>query len=109
MDAGVGVGLGLVIGGWTYGLLQSEGIRHTLARLSLAPWQGTFIAVGLPGLLLAALIATTMREPLQLRGVLRKEAPPKSAGVGAYLWSNRRVYFPLYGGFAVFTAYIYAF
>jgi MFS family permease len=112
MAAGVGLGLALVIGGWIYGLLQSEAIRHALARLSLAPWQGTFIAVGLPGLLLAAVILTTMREPaqqLQRGRVLRIGVPPKRAGVGAYLWSNRRVYFPLYGGFAVFTAYIYAF
>src|SRR5258708_6371868 len=63
MAAGVGLGLALVIGGWTYGLLQSEGIRHTLARLSLAPWQGTFFPGGFPGLLFPALLAPPIPSP----------------------------------------------
>lgn len=50
MGASVGIGLGYALGGW---LEAAVG------------WRGAFFAVGLPGLVLAALVLLGMREPIR--------------------------------------------
>jgi MFS family permease len=59
----VGMGLSLPLGGW----IAAAWDRHYAvgdAPLSLAGWQAAFIAVGLPGLLVAILVAA-LKEPLR--------------------------------------------
>ncbi|PVX76982.1 putative MFS family arabinose efflux permease [Paraburkholderia unamae] len=58
----VGGGVALFGGGLL--LSAAHGERGAwLAAHGVEPWQAVFIAVGLPGLLLAALVACTVREP----------------------------------------------
>jgi MFS family permease len=57
----VGGGLSLPLGGWIAHSWSSR-YAHTAAPFGLAGWQAAFLAVGLPGLLLA-LWVLTLREP----------------------------------------------
>ena len=66
-------------------------------------WQFTFIVVGLPGLLLAALIAT-VREPAR-RGLMRLEHVPGRKAVPLldifrYMRGDWKTYLPIYAGLA---------
>jgi MFS family permease len=95
----LGVGLALVIGGQVVGwaMQQSE---HVLPLIGVVKsWQLTFIAVGVPGLLLALLILT-VREPV------RRSAPAqkKGASIGdtlRFMHARWRPYAGLILGFSV--------
>ncbi len=90
----LGAGLAMIAGAevldWT-----GEAERIALPLLGeLAPWQVTLVALGLPGLLIAALLAT-IREPTRKgRTIARRAAPPWSQ-VLAYLSENVRIYVSL--------------
>ncbi|RUN76528.1 MFS transporter [Sphingomonas sp. TF3] len=79
----VGAGVSLMIGGSVVGFWQHQYPHSETAPFGLAGWQAAFMAVGIPGLLLALLILLTIREPV--RGRLEKvtqaddPAPFKSA------------------------------
>lgn len=64
MGQSIGAGLAFLLGGqvviW---VSQAQGVRWPLVG-ELEPWQMTFMVVGLPGILLAALMLT-IREPLR--------------------------------------------
>lgn len=62
----LGAGLALMIGGFIIGKFLSIGDVHVPIIGILAPWQITFIIVGIPGLLVAIWIAT-LREPTRRR------------------------------------------
>lgn len=72
----------------------------------LAPWQFTFIAVGLPGVLIAALIAT-VREPVRMRRRDAQVTVPPWREVWAYMRSNRRVYTALHLGVPFIVVMLY--
>lgn len=58
----LGVGLALLLGGWTLERLEaSQGL--SLFGTTYDPWQALFICIGAPGLLMAVLIFTIVREP----------------------------------------------
>jgi MFS family permease len=59
----VGGGLALFGGGMLLSAAAAGSGSAWLAAHDIAPWQAVFIAVGLPGLALAALVALTVREP----------------------------------------------
>jgi MFS family permease len=69
----VGGGLALFGGGMLLSAAAAGGGNAWLAAHNIAPWQAVFIAVGLPGLVLAMLVALTVREP-QRREVLAHAA-----------------------------------
>jgi MFS family permease len=58
----LGSGLGYLIGGWIVGLAAARDIWTLPLVGALRPWQTVFFMVGLPGLLVAALLLT-VREP----------------------------------------------
>ena len=68
----VGAGLALPLGGWV-AHAWSSAYAHRPAPFGLAGWQAAFLAVGLPGLLLA-LWVLTLREPV--RGLAEGHAAP---------------------------------
>lgn len=81
----IGGGLSLFIGGlivekWNAAYPAGSG------PLGLAGWQAAFLAVGLPGLLLAVIVAL-MREPARglSEGATADQAPPSAAGFLAEL------------------------
>jgi MFS family permease len=59
----LGTGISLMIGGSIVHYWERNFGAAATAPLGLAGWQAAFIAVGLPGLLLALLVYLTVREP----------------------------------------------
>lgn len=59
----VGSGLAFLLGGAVIAAVSSGGEIHVAWLGEIRAWQLAFIVVGLPGVLLAALIALTIREP----------------------------------------------
>ena len=72
----------------------------------VAPWQATFIAVGLPGVLIAGLLAT-VREPKRKgrQGVLTDV--PGWRAVLLYMWQRKRVYGALHLGVPFIVVMLY--
>lgn len=64
----IGGGLALFGGGMLLGALEHGAGAAWLAGIGLNGWQAVFVAVGLPGLALAAIVALSVREP-QRRGL----------------------------------------
>lgn len=71
----IGGGVALVGGGTLLEWTAHSSRGQAFVGLGLAPWQLAFIAVGLPGLLLAALVAATIREPERRRDIARPADP----------------------------------
>lgn len=67
----VGVGISYSLGGWVYGVFAEQGGLVLPLLGSLKPWQLTFMLVGLPGLIVAALIYQVV-EPAR-SGLLKVE------------------------------------
>lgn len=63
----IGAGTALLVGGVVIGLIRSEGTQVLPLVGAVEPWQVVFFVVGLPGLLVALLMAT-VPEPVR-RGV----------------------------------------
>jgi MFS family permease len=72
----VGIMVGFLAGGW---------MAQTLG------WRLAFVVVGLPGILLAAIVALTVREPRRghSEGLHSDGAPPSGMEVIRFLWSSR--------------------
>jgi MFS family permease len=83
-----GAGLALVAGGTLIGLMPALDIPF-IGRLE--PWQGVFLAVAAPGLIVG-LLTGTLREPAR-RGKGAAEADfPSLSAMFAYLGARRRAY-----------------
>ena len=72
----------------------------------VAPWQATFIAVGLPGVLIAGLLAT-IREPRRKgrQGVMAEV--PGWREVLRYMWQRKKVYAALHLGVPFIVVMLY--
>lgn len=104
----IGGGLAILLGGQLIQLFSSMG------SISLGPWRDiegwrlVFLVTGLPGLLVAALLWFTVREPA--RGGMAPGPVPASATLAeafAYLRAHARLYTWLLGGFIAFAFYLY--
>jgi len=107
----IGAGLAMLMGGAIIQIVSNSPPMDVPFVGELAPWQTTFIIVGLPGLLIAALIALT-REPT------RKEVMQAASGGAAelslldvvkYLWTKRYLYGPIFIGMSVVAVVNYMF
>jgi MFS family permease len=74
----LGVGLALMLGGWTLEWLESTG-GLSLFGVQYAPWQALFICIGAPGLIVAALILATIREPARTDAAIAARRSPGNA------------------------------
>jgi MFS family permease len=100
----VGSGLAFVVGGavaqWAIGLgdvtLPALGTMHG--------WQLTFLIVGLPGVLLAAILVWVI-EPRAAPAKHDVAVPIRE--VAGHLWTHRDLYVPHYVGFGLVTALLY--
>jgi MFS family permease len=91
----IGAGSGYLIGALIVGVL-AENAKWTVPVIgAIHPWQSVFLAVGLPGMLIAALLFT-IREPQRLE---REHQLPVSALV-QWITANRRTYVAHSFGFA---------
>jgi MFS family permease len=98
-----GSGLGYFIGAWVVGLVDVAGTWRLPVLGEIRPWQSAFVAVGLPGFLIAALFLT-VREPV--RQVLARQA--STSDLWRYVAKNRRTYITHSVGFGVFAMVNYA-
>jgi MFS family permease len=96
----VGAGAALLVGGVVIGLVASGGARILPLVGVVEPWQVVFFTVGLPGLLVAALMFT-VKEPVR-RSPAAGAAPAMAAGkVVAWAAARWRVYGLHFLGFAL--------
>ena len=95
-----GVGLALIFGGLAIRFAATaDDISLPLVGV-IAPWQLAFIAVGLPGVLVAAMMFL-VREP-ERQGLLPTQAEEISLGQAiGFAWSRKRVFLAHYTGFAL--------
>ena len=97
-----GSGVAYFVGGVIVSLTAAQG-RWTLPIVgAVYPWQTVFLAVGLPGLVIALLLMT-IRE--------RRSPPPlegdQSGGIGAYVSANRRLFATQALGFSAYASVNY--
>jgi MFS family permease len=102
----LGAGLAMLAGAQV--LDWSANVDHiTLPMLGdLKPWQFTFVAVGLPGILIAALFATLKEPKRKGRSGANLAAPPWQE-VKRYLVSNKRIYAALHLGVPFIVIMLY--
>ncbi len=101
----VGSGLALLIGGVVIGWVAELPPVALPVIGTLAPWQLTFLLVGLPGLLVAALLML-VREPPRRERVAEtgSDAPP---ALIPFLKHNRRVLLHHFGGLSLLVIVVY--
>lgn len=106
----LGAGLALIIGGAVIDLVAGIGSVTLPVLGDLRPWQVAFVAVGVPGVAVAALMLT-IREPAR-RGLIRSSGGAQ-AGVAipeivAFLKSHRAAYGFHFAGFSAIVLLAYA-
>lgn len=102
MGITLGTGASYMIGGWLFDYFSRTDLSSVPLFGTLAPWQATFVAVGLPGLLLAALLLL-VREPERRRLPGEQEQAPPFREVLRFLGANRRVYASLMLGVSMMS------
>lgn len=100
-SAGVsgGAALSLLIGGVLYGLLVHVEPMHLPVLGTIHNWQWVFMMVGIPGLLVAALMMITVPEPRR-KGGTRPGGYPLREVIG-FIWSARAFHLYLLFGMLV--------
>jgi MFS family permease len=100
-----GNGLALIIGGTiAQAFADAPAVTLPLIGVTMSGWQSTFFVVGLPGLIVAALLAT-VREPKR-RGRISAKAndsikPLPIREVFAFLSRNRTTFAPIFIGMGI--------
>ncbi len=114
MGISVGAGIAMVVGGQIIHYVSSAPPVSLPVIGTLYAWQTVFLVVGLPGLVIAALMIT-VREPAR-RGLVRikrddgtlsEDVPLKT--VIEYLWARRKTYGSHFLGMSVVTILGYAY
>jgi MFS family permease len=100
MQLGVvaGTGLSLLIGGVVIDLLLARPPIALGGLIVIHSWQLVFIAVGLPGLAVALLVATTVREPRRRGLEAVGQINVSLSAVVRYLAGKWRIFAPMFGG-----------
>lgn len=103
----VGGGLSFVLGALVIAAIVSD--LHIPLFGVLRPWQLTFIVVGLPGLLVAALIAFTIPEPVRRDRVTQEsDPPPPFSRTLVFVWQHRLIFSLLTLGYSCMAMCGYA-
>jgi MFS family permease len=106
--ASLGGGLAILAGGqvvqWALATRPQLPFMH-----GAAAWQTAFVVIGLPGLLVALLIALTVREPARMRATEEAGEAPGFADVGRFIAAHWRVFLPVFAGFSCVAINGYAF
>lgn len=105
MGVTIGSGLAYMLGGAVVGAVQDMGAVMLPGLGPVQGWQLTFCFIGLPGLLVAALLVATVREPPRRGHVTEALALPEAA---RYLWQRRRGYGCHIFGISIFIMVVYA-
>ncbi len=101
----IGAGIAMIAGAQVLDWTQTVEVIELPLVGVVAPWQFTFIAVGLPGVLIALLFAT-LKEP-QRRGRSDVAAVPPWNKVVRYINQERRIYVALHLGVPFIVVMLY--
>jgi MFS family permease len=101
----LGSGLALLAGSAVLAHFSSKGGGDWPIVGTLAPWQSTFVAIGLPGVVLALIIALTVREPDRKGDVTR----PSIKEVLMYVRQEIGTYGAIFAAFALLGIVAYAY
>ncbi len=108
----VGGGAALFGGGMLLTAAAAGQSNAWLSAHGFAPWQAVFVAVGLPGLLLAALVAFTVREPVRLEanasGEHTRDEMPSLREVLAELFVRNRFCLPYFAAYVALITLFYS-
>lgn len=109
----IGSGIALTGGGALLGWLSNPG-NDVLSQFSLHAWQAVFLCVGLPGLLLAVLVYTTIKEPTRKEhgedwGNTASATAPAFTEVLKELFVRNRFCLPYFLGYACLIMLFYSF
>lgn len=105
LGAIVGGGLALIAGGPLIDAITRFDVTAWPVIGGLKPWQLTFIAAAVPGILVLALMAG-VREPVRI-GIDSAAPPEPVSRTVAFLRANARTFFCHNIGFAIFTVWAY--
>ncbi|GBQ34081.1 spinster family MFS transporter [Gluconacetobacter azotocaptans] len=100
----LGTGLAFLVGGVVIAAISSAA-RYSLAGLSFSPWQVTMFIVGAPGIILAIVIGTVVKDPRRARAL--DPSVPTIASVFRELTSQPGIYVPLLLGFSLAAMALY--
>lgn len=106
--ATLGGGLAIMGGGQLIDRAYAEGVVLPFVATS-APWQVVFVVIGLPGLLVALLIAFTVREPVRTLSTGEDIAIPRISDAFRYIGAHARVFGPLFAGYSCVAVMGYSF
>jgi len=106
--ASLGGGLAILAGGVVVQWAFAERL-HWPVLGPVEPWQFVFGAVGLPGLLVALLVALTVREPARRLPTQDSAAPPQLDQVLRFVREHWRTFLPVFLGYGAFAMNGYAF
>ena len=102
-----GSGLAYILGGAVVGYVQTiETIKLPLLGATEG-WQLTFFIVGLPGILVAALLYSTVREPVRRQSETHATMPPIRTVID-FVWQRRGAYLSHIFGVSIFVMVVYA-
>ncbi|CAD6526121.1 putative L-galactonate transporter [Paraburkholderia kirstenboschensis] len=108
----VGGGAALFGGGMLLSAAAAGDGSAWLSAHGFAPWQAVFVAVGLPGLLLAALVAFTVREPARLEtnthGAHAENEMPSLRDVLVELFVRNRFCLPYFAAYVALITLFYS-
>ncbi|TIX49480.1 MFS transporter [Alteraurantiacibacter aquimixticola] len=99
----LGSALSLIIGGVLMGIVGGK--VFNVLGVEMRDWQLVLLIVGLPGVLVALLVFTTIKEPVR-RGRERSDKPPVTE-VFRFAWREKAFYLPFLLGAAFLQIEIY--
>jgi MFS family permease len=91
-----GGALALIVGGLLLGLFAGMDPVRIPGIGVIRDWQLVFMVLGLPGLLLAAVIMLTVPEPRRRAGHRAQGYPMRE--VAGFIWANKRMHGPMLAG-----------
>jgi MFS family permease len=109
----LGGGLALIIGGVAISMLEQLGPQHWPLIGLIKPWQMTFLIVGLPGILVAALFIITVKDPERKGVALDRTGDGEAitysfADVLRYVRGHGKAFTAHYLGFALMAMALFA-
>ena len=103
----LGSGFAYMLGGAIIGYVQHMDEIVLPIVGAVEGWQVTFFIVGIPGLIVSALVATTVREPTR-KGVSPTDGNPPLREVVRYVAARKRAYAGHIFGISIFIMVVYA-
>ena len=103
-----GAGLALWLGGLALVGASQSRAWSVPGIESADAWRVVFLIVGSPGIVLFAALALLVREPARRQPARVMQIQAKFATTLSFLWVRRRMFVPMYVGFACFSFSVYA-